>query len=1150
MGRGQIFELYVKSEKPFDASRGEGLRLWKEFKEDHDVYVTGKTERGALPHWTAELSLRKWLNARGVDYDGIYFAEDDGSYSLAVLDPTQIKSTANRGTFDPTDPRISYALTGRRNPTSAIGRAYEEFYDGYAGLEPESRRYMRNRSRSYFQRAAGAFGSQLQSIRNTWQDNFLPVRRLQEAQKREQNIDLPDDMQPYLREELYHSRLQTRIEDFEESHVEPLKKAIAESGIDLEQLEVYLYARHAEERNKQIASINPKMQDGGSGMSTADARIVLQSVQNSSKAKDYDRIAQMLYAINDAKLDARVAYGLMTQGEADTLRQTYKDYVPLKGDPQHDAERTPPSMNVPKGFSVTNKDMVRAMGRKSRAHDLISRSVQDYLETLVRGERNRVAQSLYEMLKAHPMPDVALIDTPKMKRFIDKRTGMQTALVANAPVQTAKQFREMVKEQSDPLSFLDPNTMSVVVNGERHSIRFLKPELRDAMMNVGITQGMGLMKAAWAFNRWIAMMATSLNPSFALPNFIRDFQAAGINLMAAGHKKAFRRVAKNSVRGMKAIIAVESGGGTGQWADLYREMRRTGGATGFYSLKDWERQQAQLARDVRLLRAGLLDPRRAGNTLWKGFKDVVGGFNNVFENATRLAAYKIALEEGMSKEKAASIAKNITVNFNRRGRLDSPASKMVLAMYLFANPSIQGSHRLSKAFKDATPGRRYGILASLVGLGAMTALYNVLIGAALGDDEEKNIYETTSDYDRANNWLFLNPFAERKEGVSGRDAVAFKMPMPYGYGAIVNLGRLLMEHAIYQNTDLLKEERTAGKTFGEIVSIAHGHFDPLGAHPNPLAAFSPTIAKPFVEMYTNTKFHGGPVYPMSFDPSEPDTDLAFRTTSDKYKQIARWVNGLGGGDEYHKGKLLGVETDFSPETLKHIWTFGIGGLGNEIARLYTMGERQYVTKEPIRLNDIPIIRRFVSDEVGYGYSNDYYAIRDEKMKPYEDVRRDAAKGSQAAKDILPNLELEKRLYAIYKKSDKLLTVHRKAIKANDKARDDGKVTTEVWARKQQDIYDLRQLVTMRFMVEYYAERQMLDLERDKVTAPNFKAKARSLINRRRERARYNISAIEQSIKGGDIHGKPPVTDLSKIKRLADKLREGGGLLSPIAEFVD
>jgi len=105
---GKVFSIYVKAEKPFEASRNEGIRLWNRFLDETSApsYATAGSDRGALPFWTMEPQLRKWLDGNAIPYDGIYFAESDRSSSLAVLDIKQIKSTDNIGTFSPEDPNI------------------------------------------------------------------------------------------------------------------------------------------------------------------------------------------------------------------------------------------------------------------------------------------------------------------------------------------------------------------------------------------------------------------------------------------------------------------------------------------------------------------------------------------------------------------------------------------------------------------------------------------------------------------------------------------------------------------------------------------------------------------------------------------------------------------------------------------------------------------------------------------------------------------------------------------------------------------------------------------------------------------------------------------------------------------------------------
>ena len=54
----------------------------------------------------------------------------------------------------------------------------------------------------------------------------------------------------------------------------------------------------------------------------------------------------------------------------------------------------------------------------------------------------------------------------------------------------------------------------------------------------------------------------------------------------------------------------------------------------------------------------------------------------------------------MSKQQAASLAKNITVNFNRKGQM----ATQVGALYAFFNASVQGTARIAETLFDKNEG--------------------------------------------------------------------------------------------------------------------------------------------------------------------------------------------------------------------------------------------------------------------------------------------------------------------------------------------------------------------------------------------------------------------------------------------------------------
>lgn len=120
---GVVMPVYARSSDVIDASRGDGLALWKEFQKERgkEWYddTTG-TSRGALPSWQRIHEFQAWLDRRGVKYDGLWLSESNGLPSLAVRDTSQLKSAiGNSGRFDPnsaslTDPLDAVRATAQR----------------------------------------------------------------------------------------------------------------------------------------------------------------------------------------------------------------------------------------------------------------------------------------------------------------------------------------------------------------------------------------------------------------------------------------------------------------------------------------------------------------------------------------------------------------------------------------------------------------------------------------------------------------------------------------------------------------------------------------------------------------------------------------------------------------------------------------------------------------------------------------------------------------------------------------------------------------------------------------------------------------------------------------------------------------------------
>ncbi|EEW1077135.1 hypothetical protein EC490_004984, partial [Escherichia coli] len=158
---------------------------------------------------------------------------------------------------------------------------------GFKVLHPEDIRkgayYSRTSSLTPEETIASRFVRQMQ-------DKFQVLKAVQEnIRKTGGKID--DSNNAYMAEELFHGKAENDLNVMKERYVQPLAKLLANYKISQADLDEYLYARHAPERNAHIAKINPKMPDGGSGMTNAEAAEIMQRVRNSGKQAQYDRLA-------------------------------------------------------------------------------------------------------------------------------------------------------------------------------------------------------------------------------------------------------------------------------------------------------------------------------------------------------------------------------------------------------------------------------------------------------------------------------------------------------------------------------------------------------------------------------------------------------------------------------------------------------------------------------------------------------------------------------------------------------------------------------------------------------------------------------------------------------------------------------------------
>lgn len=903
------------------------------------VYVSiknpaGPAEASNIASWRGEEAVRPELMRRG--YDGII---DKFSGQIVAFRPEQIKSAiGNRGTFDPNDPDIRFSAAAPRPepPAETTPRA----------------------------------------IQRKVQDQFNRFTVIRDWAV-EQGLNMTPDSNVWAYEERMHGRIATRVGDFREKTVKPKIQAIQKAGFTMAQVAEYLHAQHAEERNKQIESIDPA-NTAGSGMTTADAKAILANADPklAALANDFRKITEDTKAI-------LLKAGIVSKDMTDAWEAAYQNYVPLKGGDEAAQQGTG------KGLAANGRQK-RALGHGERSEFVVENILRDHERAITVAEKNIVGHSLLTFIADLGREDIATIGQPEKRKVLKNSTDYEVldgngARIAIFDSQAGA--AAFISKHSQPGLFAsikgpltanpvrgDPsvafmatpmladNEVNVYVKGHAIRVQLNDPLLAQAYTRSGQEGLNQLMAINREINAYLSKVYTGYNPEFLLTNIARDLTTGVINITG---KFGAGMAAKSLGNYPKAFASLWRYAMTGKETPDIKAYRDAGGSTGASYLSDIERigKDVQEAYDeykgaVATYRdRGALPAARAATNRWLGrfLLAPIRHINEAGENAMRLAVFQAVRDtKGNTVNDAASAAKNVTVNFNRRGEW----GQVLGSMYLFFNPAIQGTAAIADSLVN---GKNKGQAIALTGsLGVLA--YMLAAGQFGGGDDDDEAWAAIPDYVKDKNLI-----------IRTGEKTYITIPIPYGYGFFYALG-----NATY---DLQKGTRDIDKIALKIASNLLEHFSPIG---NPMGGDKPEarglvelipgavggeLQRDLVRLMANRNSMGSDIVPDSpFDEGKPDSMKVFRSTKGTiYDKAARAANELTGGTESQAGGI-----SVSPETLKywtHTVTGGAGAFISDSVGLAGLGARYlYNGADPDKgdlrpeFKEIPIFRRFAKEE--------------------------------------------------------------------------------------------------------------------------------------------------------------------------------------------
>jgi N12 class adenine-specific DNA methylase len=799
-------------------------------------------------------------------------------------------------------------------------------------------------------------------LRMKFQDKFLPLKRVQEKLIRD-GWTMTDEADAYRAEELFSGKAGQRLEKFQKDKVGRLLENMKDLGVSLAELEDYLYAKYAPQRNAYIATINPDMPDGGSGHTNQWAADKLAEFARAGRTRKLEALAKVVRSIAQMQRDIIRNEGLEKDETVDDWEMGNPDYVPLKGG----KEETPRTIGT--GFNIKRSGTKRALGRKSPATDILAHLFAQVGDTIIRAEKAKVGRAFLKMAEQNPDAELwrvhkhlptkrGMVSKTNMARLRQKESSLKKLLALKsiksntraaatrhlADVQAAiaaggtKQVGNVV-DMSFPMK---DNVLTVTLeDGSVRYVELFDDDLARVMKNLTPGQHGRVVQGIAAFTRFLSMVNTSLNPEFVITNFERDLLTALVHLSGEQRTAIARKVVKDIPSAMRGIYNHLRGDGAKDWAVWYDMFKDAGAHVSFMDLRGLD----QIKKDIENMTTDSSSGAYAkGKAATMKLLDFIGDVNTTVENAVRLSAFKNLIESGTSESDAASIAKNLTVNFNRKGEL-GPAMN---AAYMFFNAGVQGSARILFALKNR---RVQKMMAAVTLLAFGLAELNVLMGGD-DDDDEAKWDKHANEWVKQTNLIIMLPTGD-----------SVKIRMPYGYNFFVALGYALSDVRRWGMGDGGKNPAEAA-TF--LFKAAMNAFNPMGDD-SLLQMISPTVMDPFVQIATNENFMGTPIAPEQnpWGPPKPNSQLYFRSVSKPSKVAAEFINSVTGGDKWDPGAV-----DFSPEWIDHIYDYLTGGLGRTVRD--TLSLPATLVDQDIAVRRIPFLRQVYQERDSRVDMNRFY----------------------------------------------------------------------------------------------------------------------------------------------------------------------------------
>lgn len=695
--------------------------------------------------------------------------------------------------------------------------------------------------------------------------------------------------------------------------------------------------------------------------------------------------------------------GMMSKDTYQYVRDMYSHYIPLRGWDGTTAGQVWDYIGGGKG--AFNQTLMKAHGRTSIADDPIA-YIENMAESgILLNNKNWVKQHLMLLAQNHPSSLLTLskawyvksVDDNGNEEWIPATPQITSQMDSNQVKAAIDAFEQKMEQMAqtgdatqkrDGLNIAYPQTHS---EEREHEVRVMKdgeeyviyvngdPQLAQAMNNTRahrVSEGIknSISKRVIAVvGRKMAAAYTSLSPLFIPSNYFRDLTMTLASTAIREDGRYNYLLRKNlatswnlgfmlkDYQSGKLKEKVSNGNATPK-EQMFYDFMMNGGETGFVSSLDVEDLKKKFKNDLKDLNRWKANPVKVGHTIMDGIEFL----NRAIEDSNRFAIYMTSIQYGRSIDEAVNDAKDVTLNFNRKGTGEH-SWQTIRNLYLFINPAVQSLQTVGALAKHH-PFKFTAVTASWIASGVLVPIVNVALmqmaAAFLGGDgdDDKDLYKDISKkywqftkWDRRNNLIMWVPFTHE----------FIKIPLAQEFRAFYGLGDMIASKMM--GGELAEEswEDYGWDLVGQVVDMLP--LDPTGYDGNILVSICPNAIRPIAELAFNVDFTGKPLFKdTEYNKYDPNFTKAYVGTPDWLVRVSKMVNSIG--NDYPDVQQNSIDAFGDPRynlnnpgVVDHVLSSYLGGaytMGSQVLGLLT---KSLNDPKEIKVADIPLFSKFVSN---------------------------------------------------------------------------------------------------------------------------------------------------------------------------------------------